>query len=301
MNIMWFGFAFIALLCFSGSDLFCKIGSSPDDSYSHMKMIFTVGMVMGIHAALRITLGGTTITFTDIEIYLPVALISVVTMLIGFCGLRYIELSISSPICNSSGVLAALFSYLFLGQSINKMQLFAVILICFSVIQLGIIEVREDAEHRAKRQKDSKIKYPKTAIGIAISFSYCFTNTCATIADTIALERISERSASAIYELTLFAAGIVAFIYVVIYKKQKLKAAWELPKVIGAVFETGGQFAYMFALSRNAILAAPLISAYCVGSVVWSRLFLKEKLNAKHYFLVALCIFGMVVMAAVSI
>ena len=49
---MWFWFAIIALLCWSGSDLFSKIGcQDARDKYSHLKMVTAVGVVMGLHAA----------------------------------------------------------------------------------------------------------------------------------------------------------------------------------------------------------------------------------------------------------
>ena len=71
----------------------------------------------------------------------------------------------------------------------------------------------------------------------------------------------------------------MCFVYVVLIRKQKLIARQEAPKYAGAAFETAGQFAYIFALSDTAHVAisAPIISAYCVASVVWSRIFLKEK------------------------
>ena len=43
-------------------------------------------------------------------------------------------------------------------------------------------------------------------------------------------------------------------------------------------------------------LAAPIISAYCVLSVVWSRIFLKEKLSWKHYLMIALVVAGIVIL-----
>ena len=85
------------------------------------------------------------------------------------------------------------------------------------------------------------------------------------------------------YELTFFAMAIVAFIYVVIIKKQKITVKAEGPKGIAALCETAGQFAYIYAISANAVGAAPVISAYCAVSVLWSRIFLKEKLSWKHY------------------
>ena len=52
---MWFWLSLIALLCWSGSDLFSKIGcQSETDKYSHLKMVTAVGVVMGLHAAYEI-------------------------------------------------------------------------------------------------------------------------------------------------------------------------------------------------------------------------------------------------------
>ena len=40
---MWFWFSLIALICWSGSDLFSKIGcQDADDKYSHLKMVMAV-------------------------------------------------------------------------------------------------------------------------------------------------------------------------------------------------------------------------------------------------------------------
>ena len=48
-------------------------------------------------------------------------------------------------------------------------------------------------------------------------------------------------------------------------------------------------------------LAAPIISAYCVASVLWSRLFLKEKLSWKHYAMIALVVIGIVMIGVFDI
>ena len=62
---MWLIIAIIAMLCWSGSDFFSKVGSKPDDKYSHWKMVMVVGVVMGVHACIEI-MGGTKITVQDI-------------------------------------------------------------------------------------------------------------------------------------------------------------------------------------------------------------------------------------------
>ena len=105
---MWFWLSLIALLCWSGSDLFSKIGcQGEDDHLAHLKMVIAVGTVMGLHAAFEIFVGGTEISWSIIWTYLPVSLLYIVSMALGYIGLRYIELSISSPICNASGAVVA--------------------------------------------------------------------------------------------------------------------------------------------------------------------------------------------------
>ena len=105
----WFWFSIVALLCWSGSDFFSKIGCRDGrDKYSQFKMVMAVGAVMGIHALYEIFVGGVEISWQVIWTYLPVSLLYIGSMTLGYVGLRYIELSISSPICNASGALVAI-------------------------------------------------------------------------------------------------------------------------------------------------------------------------------------------------
>lgn len=69
-----------------------------------------------------------------------------------------------------------------------------------------------------------------------------------------------------------------------------------MPKIGGALCETAGQFAYIYAIAQNTMAAAPLISSYCVLSLVWARVFLKEKLTWVQYVFIALAAAGIVVM-----
>lgn len=113
---MWLWLSLITLLCWSGSDLFSKIGCRDgSDKYSHLKMVIAVGVVMGLHAAFEIFVGGTEISWSVIWTYLPISLLYISSMALGYLGLRYIELSVSSPICNSSGALVAVLTLLFVG------------------------------------------------------------------------------------------------------------------------------------------------------------------------------------------
>ena len=302
---MWFWFALAALLCWSGSDLFSKIGcQDADDKYSHLKMVMAVGVVMGLHAAYEIFIGGVEINGEIILKYLPVSALYILSMAIGYIGLRYIELSISSPICNSSGAIVAVL--IFATQGIGElppMALVAVAVICIGVIALGFTEANEDEELRRARQDASNHYYAKSWLAIALPVIYCLLDALGTFADSKVLETLNEDSANVAYELTFLCTAIVSAIYVLGVKKQKLIPKREVPKYTGAIFETAGQFAYIYALAdtKHAALAAPIISAYCVASVVWSRIFLKEKLSLKHYASVLLVVVGIVILGILDI
>ena len=295
---MWFWFSVIALICWSGSDLFSKIGcADKSDKYSHFKMITAVGVVMGIHALYEIFGGDVPIDLASLIKYLPVSALYILSMTIGYVGLRYIELSVSSPICNSSGALVALLCIV-MGDRLATPQYIAVALVCLGVIGLGFVETKEDDELRALRQEKANYKYSKSALAIILPLLYCVLDALGTFADSIVLETLDEDVANVAYELTFLACGIVSFIFVKFIKKQKFFPKKEAPKYVGAIFETAGQFAYIYALadSEHVAMAAPIISAYCVASVVWGRIFLKEKLSLKHYLTIAVAVVGIVIL-----
>jgi drug/metabolite transporter (DMT)-like permease len=179
----------------------------------------------------------------------------------------------------------------------------AVALVCAGVIGLGIVESREDEELRAARQEKSNYRYAKSWLALALPVAYCLLDALGTFADNRVLEVLDEGSANVAYELTFLLAGIFCFIYVVFIKKDRLILKAEAPKYTGAIFETAGQFAYIYAIadSEHLALSAPIISAYCVASVLWSRIFLKEKLSAKHYAMVGLVVVGIVIMAVFDV
>ena len=303
----WFWFSIIALLCWSGSDLFSKIGCCGEkDRTAHLKMVVAVGVVMGLHAAYMVFFNDVVITWEIIWRYLPVSLLYILSMTLGYVGLRYIELSVSSPICNSSGALVAVLSICLFGISSLEanpvLVLGAVALVCVGVIGLGVVEAREDEELRARRQEHANRKYAKSWLALCLPIAYCLLDAAGTFADAIVLETLNEDSANVAYELTFLIAGIGCLVYLLI-RREKFFVRQEAPKYIGACFETVGQLFYIYALAdkEHVMFSAPIISAYCVASVLWSRLFLKEKLSWKHYSMIALVVVGIVILGVFDI
>lgn len=303
---MWLILALTALLFWSGSDLFSKMGSKPNDKYSHWKMVIAVGLVMGIHAIIEM-LTGTPVSFQAILYYLPASSMYILSMIFGYVTLRYIELSVSSPICNSSGALAAILCFLVLGQTIDGLSTVGVVLVCAGVLLLGISEYTENEEARRARQSKANVKYSKSVLAILLPILYCIIDALGSFFDTMILDKentvlpnifhyLPEDTANVAYELTFLFMALVAAIYVFIIRKDTIVIKAEGFKGIGAVCETIGQLAYIYALSANAVAAAPVISAYCAASVLWSRIFLKEKLSWKHYASIAVVFAGIIIL-----
>ncbi len=289
----WFILSLIAMLFWSGSDLFSKIGSKPNDKYSHWKMIIVVGIVMGIHALYMIFIKGVDFNLSSIVTYAPASILYILSMIFGYAGLRYIQLSISSPICNSSGAVAVILFFVFLGERINFLQGIAVFIVCLSVFLLSYIEKKK--EDALKEKLDIKSK--KNILAILFPILYCLIDGLGTFVDGLLLDKyIAAEQANIAYEFTFLIMALISLIYLTFIKKEKIYILKEKPKVLAALSETAGQFAYIFAIEANAILAAPIISAYCIVSLVWSRIILKEKLLKRQYMIIFLAAIGIAIL-----
>jgi len=294
--VNWFILALLAMLCWSGSDLFSKMGSRPDDKLSHWKMVMAVGLVMGVHAAFEVFVNGVQINLGIILAYMPASALYILSMVLGYVGLRYIELSISSPICNTSGAAAALFLFSFFGEKLDLPQGMAVLAMAAGVVMLAIVESREDESVKLERQKAENLRYTKSILALLLPILYCLIDAAGTVADAVILETLDEASANVAYELTFLMMGVLSCVYVLCVKHEKLSVPREAPKLLAAVCETAGQLAYVYAIGANAVGSAPIISCYCLVSVLWSRIFLKEKLSWKHYLAIAVAAAGIIAM-----
>jgi len=282
---MWFWLSLFAILFWSGSDILSKVGSKPEDIYSHWKMVMAVGGVMGIHALYTIS-GGAKFSLIDIATYLPASGLYILSMILGYVGLRYVKLSLSSPVCNSSGAVAALLCFFFLKETMTGVQFFAVALISAGIFALSVIENKNEDKARG-------------FIPLMFPILYCLIDGLGTFADALLLDtKIAEEAANTAYELTFFGMAVFAFVYVVLIKKQPIRITREKPKLAAALCETAGQYAYVYALGANAIVAAPLISSYCVASLLWSRIFLKERLTRQQYLSIAVAVAGIGILGA---
>ncbi|MBP3041288.1 EamA family transporter [Bacillaceae bacterium Marseille-Q3522] len=292
---MWFLFSLLTTFAWGAADLFYKKGSDPDDRFSHLKIVIMVGFVMGIHATVYLFINGLDFNPMDLIKYLPVSAFYILSMTIGYIGLRYLELSISSPVQNSSGAVTAILLFIFFPRELGIFHVIGVVIITGGVISLAILE--KYAETRARKAKNIQIekKYQLSFLAITFPILYCLLDGLGTFADGIYLDElslISEDAALVAYEFTFFICALGSLLFLTIIKKEKFHLFSERDKGFAAVLETTGQFFYVFAMAENAIIAAPLIASYSIFSVILSRIFLKEKLSKPHYLIIAVVMLG---------
>lgn len=316
---MFFAFSIVALLCWSGSDLFSKLGTKQDDKLSEWKVIFAVGLIMGIHAVLTL-IGGmfineettpkwicslfyTDFKFIDLIHYFPIAFIYLSAMVIGYKGLRYIELSVSSPICNSSGSLALLICVLFGLAELDLVSGIGCGLVAIGILSLGFTEYFENDEARMLRQQKSQRKYTKSVIAILIPVIYLIIDALGTVGDQFIAEKelfgLSDYASNTAFEFTSLLIGLFGLFYVKVIKKEKFFTKNKY-LYYGGLCETLGQVFYMAVMFSDFSAGMAIISAYCAVSVLWSRIFLKEKLSLMHYVSIIITFLGIVLLGVFS-
>ncbi len=297
---MWFIFSLLTALAWGGADLFYKKGSDSNDKYSHIKIIIMVGLVMGIHATAYMFIKDIQFSPMDMVQYLPVSALYILSMAFGYIGLRYIELSIASPIQNSSGVVTSILLFIFFTHELSVLEVLGIIIITLGILGIAILEKRAEDEARRLNSEQIDKKYQIGFLAIIFPILYCIIDGLGTFADAIYLDElnlISENSALLAYEYTFFLCAAVSYIYLRFIKKESFHVFKERDKGIAAILETIGQFFYVFAMASGyAIIAAPLIASYSIFSVILSRIFLKEKLTRKQYLIIGFVIFGIILL-----
>ena len=321
---MYLVFSIVALLFWSGSDVFSKAGTDETDKNSHWKVTFSVGLIMGIHFLITL-IGGviidnnggpeavpkfvaslfyTDFVMKDFLVYLPVAFLYILAMVVGYIGLRYIELSISSPICNCSGSLALIICACIkmLGVDLDIGSIIGVILVTIGIVSLGIVDNFEDKELKELRRQESNKKYTAGIIAFLIPVFYLIIDALGTVGDELIFhyELITDYAANSAFELTFFFLAIFCFIWVKYVKKDKLFSKGTGVLYLGGLCETLGQVFYMAVMFSDFSVGMVIISAYCAMSLLWSKIYLKEKLSLLHYLTILVTFAGLVVLGIFS-
>ena len=301
---MWLIFTLVTTLLWGVAELFYKKGSHEERKYDHLRVCVLVGAVMGIHAILTLLTSDINYNPMNLVAYLPVSLCYILSMACSFFGIRFIEESLADPIENTAGAMCSLLCVIFLGEQIPPLVWCAI-----AVIVVGIIGVSY-TERSAEVGRKERLGKRLAIVAFAMPFCYALIDALGSFLDIFFLEMetspligITEENielvANISYEFTFAIVGLILFIFIKI-KKVPFELPKQKDKAIAAVCETAGQLTYVYAMSGNGAIAAPILSCVCVVSLLLSRIFLKEKLTKKQYMFIGIIIVGILMLAVLE-
>lgn len=301
---MWLVFTLITTLLWGLAELFYKKGSREDAKYDHLRVCVLVGAVMGIHAVYTLLTTDFVYDPMNLVAYLPVSLCYILSMACSYFGIRFIEESLADPIENTAGAMCSILCAVFLGETIGLGVWFAIALIVIGI--MGVSYAENSAEVNRKAKLGNRLAFA----AFAMPFCYAIIDALGSFLDIFFLEmetspliNITEESielvANVSYELTFAIVGIVLFIFMKL-KHVKFELPKQRDKILAAVCETAGQLTYVYAMSGNGAIAAPILSSVCVVALILSHIFLKEKLTKKQYIFVGVIIVGILMLAVLE-
>ncbi len=297
---MWLFFTLVTTLLWGTAELFYKKGSHEEKKYDHLRVCVLVGAVMGIHAVFTLLTADISYDFRNLIAYLPVSLCYILSMACSFFGIRFIEESLADPIENTAGAMCSILCVIFLKEKIEPLVWVAIAVIVVGVVGVSYVERSSEVNRTKKLGK-------KLAIAaFAMPFCYAIIDALGSFLDIFFLEMETspligitedniELVANVSYELTFAICGLILFIFMKI-KKVKFELPKQKDKTIAAICETAGQLTYVYAMSGNGAIAAPILSSVCVVSLLLSRIFLKEKLTKKQYIFIGIIIVGILML-----
>jgi len=301
---MWLFFTLVTTLLWGVAELFYKKGSHENERYDHLRVCVLVGAVMGIHAVFTLLTSDIGYDPMNIIAYLPVSLCYILSMACSYFGIRFIEESLADPIENTAGAMCSIMCVVFLHERIEPLVWVGIAIIVIGII--GVSYTENSAEVNRKERLGKKL----AVIAFAMPFCYAVIDALGSFLDIFFLEMetspligITEESielvANVSYELTFAIVGLILFAFMK-WKRVKFELPKQKDKMIAAVCETAGQLTYVYAMSGNGAIAAPILSSVCVVSLILSRIFLKEKLTKKQYLFICIIIVGILMLAVLE-
>lgn len=305
----WWSLAIVCIIAWGITDILYKKSSDLNDPLSHFKVLVWVGLAMAVVGTIMAIISDSLIESIKIipqNLYLiPVSILYPIALFFGLIGKKHLDASVVSPLENIDGAMAAVmlyFYFLLSGQEhvisgIGVLDIIATLLIILGVVLLGL---QEQKLH--KKEAGLAVEKRKHRLGALVLIFPLIYNLVDAISMVSVGITVNESTINSIPDIDFFifeSAGfvfvaILMWLYMIIAKKQLYNPfkRGELTRSCAAVGETIGTITFIFATAINPVLSAPIISSYCLVTVVAARIFLKEKLTKKQYLCLAFLLVG---------
>ncbi len=292
---MWMVFAWLTVLAWGTSETIFK-RSSDGDNQSVARLLAYNGVIFGLSGVVYMLVVYKGFNFDPRKIltYLPVAGTYILSMFSYYHAMSRVKISIISPIVNSSCALTILLSVIYLGQRPGVIQITAMSVILVSIIGLSLYGDGSGNERAAGK----KTKFSAFALGLIFALGYFALDGLASFGDAYMLDgSLSEDDTLVSHALISLAVGLACHVYLRI-KDKNYRFKPDKMKLVGAAFETAGEYTYIYAMGAGmSSVVSPFVASYSAVTIILSRVFLKEKLNKIQYMFVLLIMAGIVALS----
>ena len=303
----WLLFSALSILLYAFCELFDKQGSEYEEKYSELKIFIWFGIASGIVSLCMRLLGLTEGEMTVFSLLRerPYALLSPVLyalcLVAAFLALKLIPMSIEVVFCNFDGLftfVGVIIMYLAFGENalldeeITPLKIILVLAAMVCVVVESVLENRsEDREENALRAEGRRLGRGGyfAVTGIILAVLSAVLDSASSLVDIYLLYDLSETNDYVCIHGYLTAMlGAVAYVLLWILEKKPYNPfkKQERPKALGAGFDSAGTVFYMLAVAENPIYSGGIISTYCVFSILFAAVFLKEKLRKSQKILI---------------
>lgn len=303
---MWLIYSLIATFAWALEEVCLKVGNTTDEIGSEYKTSVWLGICMFIAHIALLSLSDTSLInlITSNLIIVGIVAFYCVCLLIDFVSYKYLDMAITTSICNAGGIIATFFFviyYLFIGniqllqESLTVCNTAALILITASISLLAYIQ------HKIhKGEIVVKNINTRSALMYLLPTVYIIGEGLNTFFCGIAVtEVLSPIDYNILFTFVMSAFGIVCWFKLllvnnIVYNPFKKT---ELPKIYTAVLECIAKMTYVYAMEINPIVAGPLTSTYPVVAVGFSYSYLKENILKTQWACIILIIITTLILA----
>ena len=311
--MLWITLTVISVVLWGLADMISKMGTDPNDPYSHIRFVLCTGVAMLVFLPffrLFSESGSSLIRLLrDYPAFLLITLAYVVSLLFSFFSFRHMEASASAPLCNTSAAMVILMLLGFyavsgrgrnIGELLTPLNITASLLVCGGVVAIGMVRSAEEKAQPSKMESlIRKVRYYGAGV-ILFPLLSAFFDALESVGDSLMVDEEAGAGIGSIdymrlWVLTYVLVCIPLWIYLSVKEKKPYQpfSRRDTLKLASGFTEVAAYTLYILALDREPFFVSFLSSTYCVFSILFSRVFLKEKLSRGQYFCITVIIAGL--------
>ena len=314
--MVWLLLILACIILWGVADILYKVSLDYNDHLSHYKSFVWIGIIMALAGCIMSTWSNTLLDSfkmikNDVLYLVPLYFAHAIALFIGLQGIKHLSASVVAPLENIDGAIATIIIYFYYlltdyihpSYGIGIMNVIASVSIIIGVILLGKQEQALMKQEAHLSEENKKHRLGALALFFPIIYNLVDGFLIAEINGINGNSGIVTQGAKDsipaidffIFECAGFAiVAVFVWLYMLIVKKYAYNPFQEEEFIRSgaAIGETGGAMTFLFASAINPRLTAPVVSLYCLVTIILARIFLKERLTKKQYLSLAFVIAG---------